>query len=132
MSRPTYVEDLNGCTRQFPSWGEAYDFVIARNKGDEHWSILGREPSAPENPTEADYLEAGRRVAEGIFEVFARKPTMFNYRTPEHIQGSEQRNAHWNAELAARQRDARMAALDRCLIALAKSQDITRFLEAAE
>lgn len=115
MSRPTFIRDLNGAVREFASHDKAYDFVIARNRGNEHWTILIGRPddSAPliAPPVEVD---------------------MSDYRTPAHITDSFDRNSHWTTEYCRREREVRAAALDASLQRIAADTGITQFLQAAE
>ena len=108
MSRTTYLQDMNGAVREYASFNEAFDFMLAANRIDGTWTIVPKpvavEPKAPAEPVNMDGWEAGRRFA-----------------------GSYERQSAWNAEYAKR-----AAALSSSLDEIAARRDIVQFLDAAE
>lgn len=108
MARATFLQNImTGETTEFPSFDEAFDFQIARNRGDEHWSLYQArpEPIAP--------MSAAPFVMEAI-----EGPGIGTFERMDIIQ----------REIGRQQ----LAALDVSLSEIASRSDITQFLEAAE
>lgn len=103
MPRTTYLQDMTASVREFASFDEAFDFMLAANRdGAGTWTIVAKLVAVAAAPCVAIDMtgwEAGRRFAD-----------------------SYERQSAWNAEYDAR---AAIARLDASLAEIAALTDIT-------
>lgn len=133
---------MSATAKAYYAENDSYDaadaFVWKRVKAGEGWRISGVKPGAPINPTEADFVEAGRRVAEGIFAAMCAGVGAVAAIEGPGIGSFERAQAYAGAVHAAYRADREatfakcLAALDASLARIAAADDITGYLQAAE